>query len=195
MAELIGFLILFGALALVIGSLATGTIRIIAFSVLTALALYIGYPTVRQQLSTLFQGTPVDNITNFPTVDSPWSLIPFLLVFGALATVIGTLLTGMQRNIGYGVLAFLALLSLGGPLRDQVASIPGAFFNQSPGIQSDQQVPNNLPNQVPGPAPAGNGTVPSNIPPGGAGGTTDVVPPGSLQPGGQGQRRGLPALW
>ncbi|MGG6292826.1 hypothetical protein ACQ4M4_00260 [Leptolyngbya sp. AN02str] len=51
LTEVLGFLIVFGLLAALVGTLATGVVRIIGFGVLVALALIIGTPTFRAQVA------------------------------------------------------------------------------------------------------------------------------------------------
>ena len=48
MAEVIGFVMVFGVLGLLINSLATGVVRTVALAVLAAVALIAGAPMIRQ---------------------------------------------------------------------------------------------------------------------------------------------------
>lgn len=206
MAELIGFLIVFVALALVIGAIAPpGAIRIVAFSILAALAVIMGSPIIRQQFQPAIQNIP-STLPSFPANDSPLSLLPFIVVFGAMAALVGTLIKDATfRLIGFGIVTALALIVMGTPLRQQLASISVPFVNQAPSAQSGQSA-QQVPNQAPG---QGSEQIPSNYPsgtqapasiPGGSGGTADSIPSGSIQPANPAtpanqQRRGVPALW
>lgn len=50
MADILALLIVFGLLAALVGTLATGLVRMIGFAVLVALALIIGTPVIRGEI-------------------------------------------------------------------------------------------------------------------------------------------------
>lgn len=50
MADILALLIVFGLLAALVGTLATGVVRLIGFGILVALALIIGTPVIRGEM-------------------------------------------------------------------------------------------------------------------------------------------------
>jgi len=61
MADILALLIVFGLLAALIGTLATGLLRIIGFGVLVALALIIGTPIIQSEIQVRSPLAPAGN--------------------------------------------------------------------------------------------------------------------------------------
>lgn len=149
MQDLIVFVILFGVLAVIIGTLASGIVRIIAFAVLSVVALVIGLPILERVFNLAGDSLLAPSATTVTAPPAPIAILVPLLVFAGLAVLIGILLKETPRLIGFGILAAVAVLILGGPLRQQL--FPNLFQgsnSSSPniGIQQNrptQQVPAN----------------------------------------------------
>lgn len=193
-AEFIGFLIAIIGLAVLIGTLVSGTVRIAAFVVLVLFALVI----LRERFG-VFSGGVIPATTTGggggiarTIASSPANFFGAMILFAGMAALIGTLVKGVVRNIGFVIVALLALLTLSPAIQTQISQIP--FFNQSsqtqfssPGGAGIQSVPNTT---NPG---TGNGQI--NPGSGGAGGSSPITPASPGQ-GTSGQPpRSLPALW
>jgi hypothetical protein len=60
MADILALLIVFGLLAALVGTLATGLVRMIGFAVLVALALIIGTPVIRGEIQNRSATQPIE---------------------------------------------------------------------------------------------------------------------------------------
>ncbi len=192
-AEFIGFLIAIIGLAVLIGTLVSGTVRIAAFVVLVLFALVI----LRERFG-VFSGGVIPATTGGgggiarSIASSPANFVGAMILFAGLAALIGTLVKGVVRTVGFVLVALLALLTLSPAIQTQLAQIP--FLNQFSQTQSSgqggagvQSVPN-----VTNPG-TGNGQITPGA--GGAGGSSPITPVSPGQ-GTAGQPpRSLPALW
>jgi len=76
MVEILGFFIVFGLLAALVGTLATGAIRMIGFGILVALALIIGMPVIQGSSSSFFGGPAANQVAPQDTQQRPTGQVP-----------------------------------------------------------------------------------------------------------------------
>ncbi len=193
-AEFIGFLIAIIGLSVLIGTLVSGTVRIAAFVVLVLFALVI----LRERFG-VFSGGVIPTTTTGggggiagAIASSPANFVGAMILFAGMAALIGTLVKGVVRNIGFVIVALLALLTLAPAIQTQLAQIPFLNqFSQTPSSGQGGAGVQSVPNATnPG---TGNGQI--NPGSGGAGGSGPITPVSPGQ-GTAGQPpRSLPALW
>jgi len=125
-------------------------------------------------------------------------LIGFLIVFGLLAALVGTLATGVLRIIGFGILVALALI-IGTPYLQNGAAVRNPFGTSARTPTARPQDTTASPNRP------GSNTVPNNVG-SGAGGFSTTGPVenertqtqgfgGQGGTSGSGGGRGVPAMW
>ncbi|MEO1209790.1 MAG: hypothetical protein AAFX78_09630 [Cyanobacteria bacterium J06638_20] len=76
--DILAFIIVFGLLATLVGTLATGVLRIVGFAILVAIALIIGGPYLQagNVLRSPFRTAPTTTVPSQTTTTSPTRSIP-----------------------------------------------------------------------------------------------------------------------
>ena len=117
-------------------------------------------------------------------------ILAFIIVFGLLATLVGTLATGVLRVIGFGVLVALALI-IGTPYLQNGPVLRSPFGTTAPTPTTVPQTTTTSPTQT-APANVGSGTSFSTTGP-----VENETSLSETTGGGSTNRtrRGVPAMW